>query len=453
MADTKIASLTHGTAASTDRIPTAVSPYGSGNNAYLDLADINTYLAGTTQTLTNKTFDTAGSGNSLSINGVAATANTGTGSVVRGTSPTLVTPTLGVASATSINKVALTAPATGSTITVADGKTLTSSNTLTLTATDGSTLAIGAGGTLGTAAYVNTGTSGSTVPLLNAANTFSATQTLAGGTLNGTLLNMSQTWGSTGTYTGLKYNVTDSGPANAASLLVDLQVGGTSKFSVNKSGVVTVPQGGTASAPTIVNASQTNTGMYFPAAAQIAFTSNGTLKGDFSVTVGGFWTFAGKVYSPNFGTTAASGTIDLNADVILSRAAAATLQHGAADAASPVAQSQQVQSVAAGTSNTAGTNWTFNASKGTGTGNGGSILFKTAPAGSSGSSQNSLITALTLAASSALVNIGVGTTAYAQMNWGTTSVAPSSPNNGDMWFDGTDLKIRVGGSTKTVTLI
>lgn len=53
----------------------------------------------TTDTLTNKTFDTAGSGNSFSIAGVAATANTGAGSVVRATSPTLVTPALGTPSA------------------------------------------------------------------------------------------------------------------------------------------------------------------------------------------------------------------------------------------------------------------------------------------------------------------------------------------------------------------
>lgn len=49
----------------------------------------------TTDTLTNKTFDTAGAGNSFSINSLAATANTGTGAVVRATSPTLVTPALG----------------------------------------------------------------------------------------------------------------------------------------------------------------------------------------------------------------------------------------------------------------------------------------------------------------------------------------------------------------------
>lgn len=56
----------------------------------------------TTDTLTNKTFDTAGTGNSLSINGVAVTANTGTGAVARAASPTFTTPTLGAATATSL---------------------------------------------------------------------------------------------------------------------------------------------------------------------------------------------------------------------------------------------------------------------------------------------------------------------------------------------------------------
>jgi hypothetical protein len=67
--------------------------------------------------------------------------------------PTLTTPALGVASATSVNKVAFTAPATGSTLTIADGKTFTASNTITLAGTDSSTLNIGAGGTLGSAAF------------------------------------------------------------------------------------------------------------------------------------------------------------------------------------------------------------------------------------------------------------------------------------------------------------
>ena len=83
----------------------------------------------------------------------ALSDETGSGALVFGTSPSFTTPTLGVASATSINKLTLTTPATGSTLTIADGKTFTASNTLTFSGTDGSSLAIGTGGTLGTGAY------------------------------------------------------------------------------------------------------------------------------------------------------------------------------------------------------------------------------------------------------------------------------------------------------------
>ena len=73
---------------------------------------------------------------------------TGSGALVFATSPTLVTPTLGVASATSVNKVVLTVPATSATLTIADGKTITVSNTLTFTGTDTSTIAFTTGGTV-----------------------------------------------------------------------------------------------------------------------------------------------------------------------------------------------------------------------------------------------------------------------------------------------------------------
>ena len=78
----------------------------------------------------------------------ALTDESGSNTVAFTTSPTFVTPTLGVASATTVNKVTFTAPATGSTLTIADGKTLTASNTLTLTGTDASSVAFGAGGTV-----------------------------------------------------------------------------------------------------------------------------------------------------------------------------------------------------------------------------------------------------------------------------------------------------------------
>jgi hypothetical protein len=70
----------------------------------------------------------------------AVTGETGSGGLVFDTSPTLVTPTIGVATATSINKVAITAPATSATLTIANGKTLTASNSITLAGTDSTTM-------------------------------------------------------------------------------------------------------------------------------------------------------------------------------------------------------------------------------------------------------------------------------------------------------------------------
>lgn len=66
---------------------------------------------------------------------------TGTGSVVLATSPTLVTPTLGAATATTLNKVTVTAPASSATLTIANSKVLTVNSSLTFTGTDGSTIA------------------------------------------------------------------------------------------------------------------------------------------------------------------------------------------------------------------------------------------------------------------------------------------------------------------------
>lgn len=78
---------------------------------------------------------------------------------------------LGAATATTINKVALTQPATGSTLTIADGKTLTASNSVIFTAVDGSTLAIGAGGTLGSNAYTSTAYATAASPTLTGTTT------------------------------------------------------------------------------------------------------------------------------------------------------------------------------------------------------------------------------------------------------------------------------------------
>src|SRR6266853_5622341 len=83
----------------TGTTPTTISTTTTPTFTTVNTATIPTVVdtlvgKATTDTLTNKTYDTAGTGNSFSINGLAATANTGTGSVVRATSPTITTPTL-----------------------------------------------------------------------------------------------------------------------------------------------------------------------------------------------------------------------------------------------------------------------------------------------------------------------------------------------------------------------
>ncbi len=138
--------------ATADGFETTLSTVDPTADRTILLPDASDTLVGkaTTDTLTNKSI-------SLTNNTVTFTSlelktgcsdETGSGALVFATSPTLTTPTLGVATATSINKVAITAPATSATLTIADGKTLTASNTLTFTGTDASSVAFGTGGTV-----------------------------------------------------------------------------------------------------------------------------------------------------------------------------------------------------------------------------------------------------------------------------------------------------------------
>ena len=94
-------------------------------------------------------------GTTITYGGVTLTAAvTGTGKMVLDTSPTLVTPVLGVATATSVNKVAVTAPATSATLTIADGASLVTSGaySLTLTSTAATNVTLPTTGTLATLA-------------------------------------------------------------------------------------------------------------------------------------------------------------------------------------------------------------------------------------------------------------------------------------------------------------
>lgn len=86
-------------------------------------------------TVTNSPVTSTGT-----LTAVFANTPTGTGGFVRQTSPTLITPTLGAASVTTLNKITIVPPATGSTLSIADGKTVVHNSSQTFAGTDATTL-------------------------------------------------------------------------------------------------------------------------------------------------------------------------------------------------------------------------------------------------------------------------------------------------------------------------
>lgn len=104
----------------------------------------------------------------------AVTGETGSGALVFATSPNLVTPVLGVATATTINKVTFTAPATSATLTIADGKTLTVNNSITFAGTDATTMTLPS--------------TSATLARTDAAQTFTSDQTFSGNIIGGVQL-------------------------------------------------------------------------------------------------------------------------------------------------------------------------------------------------------------------------------------------------------------------------
>lgn len=109
-------------------------------SGYLSSGDWNTFNGKQTALTNPVTYTGTPSANQIAswnalgvIQGLAAT---GTGNAVLATTPTLVTPILGIATATSINKITLTQPATGSTLTIQDGLTLTVSGNANVSGTN-----------------------------------------------------------------------------------------------------------------------------------------------------------------------------------------------------------------------------------------------------------------------------------------------------------------------------
>lgn len=113
----------------------AISLGGSVSNLALTTGNLSQFAATTSAQLAGVISD-----------------ETGSGALVFATSPSLTTPTLGVATATSVNKVAITAPATSATLTLANGSTLATAGafSITLTSTAATNVTLPTSGTLAT---------------------------------------------------------------------------------------------------------------------------------------------------------------------------------------------------------------------------------------------------------------------------------------------------------------
>jgi hypothetical protein len=233
-------------------------------------------------------------------------------------------------------------------------------------------------------------------------NKTAKTLTLGGATVTASspVLDLAQTWNNGAvTFTGLRFNATDTVSA-AASLLMDLQVGGVSRFGFRKDGNLNIADSmklfkvGSANSAGIV-------------ASTFAVQSTTSTNNNIGLDGTQLYMQSGGTVGWNSSTT---NCFTAPPDTILTRRAAANLRLGAADAAAPVAQTLSVQSVVAGTTNTAGANLTITGSQGTGNAAGGSIVFQVAPAGSSGTAQNALATALTIdSAGTSTFTIATGT--------------------------------------------
>jgi hypothetical protein len=235
-------------------------------------------------------------------------------------------------------------------------------------------------------------------------------------------------WNSSGTtFTAIKMNVTDT-QSSASSLLMDLQVGSASRFKVAKDAQVSLTNNIAAGPSFFLSGFAGNSIRY--GMGTLGITGANYDTGYFRLDNGSGGLYFAASTNATFLIDPINSRIGFGSgsaatfDLFLGRRGAANLRLGAADAAVPVAQTLSVQSVATGTANTAGANFTIAGSQGTGTGAGGSIIFQVAPATTNGSTPNTLTNALTINADRSATFAGaITTTGY--LNAGGLSLGSS----------------------------
>ena len=167
-------------------------------------------------------------------------------------SPSFTTPTLGVATATSINKVAITAPATSATLTLANGSTLATAGAFSTTLTATATTAL-------------------TLPTTGTLATLAGSEALTNKTING--LTVTST---TGTLT----LVNGSTLATAGAFSTTLTATGTTNVTLPTSGTLMTTTGNTTGSAATLTTSRLLWGQSFNGSAAVT----GALTGATSIT-------------------------------------------------------------------------------------------------------------------------------------------------------------------------
>ena len=242
---------------------------------------------------------------------------------------------------------------------------------------------------------------------------------------------------STQTTYGAEITNTSTGTSSTNIGLEVSASGGTNNRAINVSaGIVVVPDG-SAAAPSITFNGNTTSGFYLNggnvlvatgAAARIQFSGSNI---DIALPL-------------NWGATVGSR------DLTLRRNAAAHLTFGAADAASPVAQTLSVQNVVGGTTNTAGVTTTIRGSLGTSQGVPGRIHLQAGGLiAASGTTQQTALDRLVVGATKVLTNNSAIT--IANVTAGSNTSVGGRVDYCVEVEDGTDVQYECGSATYGVS--
>lgn len=252
---------------------------------------------------------------------------------------------------------------------------------------------------------VNNGTSGVLRDIKTRSHILVDTTLAASGSLTGSVLDISQTWNTTGAPSGIKYTITDTASAST-SLALQIQggaAGTTNLAKLDKNGMLTlggagfsnnfglITQGGISVGTGASSVAGDQIQVYSGAVNVASMNTNGFR----AKNTGGFaWSSTGV----------SGGTLD----TYLTRPAAATVQLGDAASATPVDQTLRAQGSRSGTdTNVSGADLTITSGIGTGSSTPSAVYINSPSAVASGTGAQTLPAAPTLSVYNQKVGVGI----------------------------------------------